>query len=81
MPEEQHKFLDQRHLDQDVARSDAFARLMDVTHKTANEATDLLWTTYHPYKLWYQFMAIGIGAAIAMVFYSIWVKKYEAPDI
>jgi proton-dependent oligopeptide transporter, POT family len=65
----------------DVPRTEAFAKLMEVTHKTATEATNLLWDAYHPYKLWYQFMAIGLAAAIGMFLYSMWVKKFEAADI
>ncbi|MBI5267886.1 MAG: hypothetical protein HY851_11705 [candidate division Zixibacteria bacterium] len=65
----------------DIQRTDAFAKLMDLTQKNATEATDLLWNTYHPYKLWYQFMGIGIAAAIGMFLYSMWVKKFEASDI
>lgn len=65
----------------DVARTGAMAKLQEVTGMNAIDATNLLWNQYHPYKLWYQFAAVGIASAIAMVFYSRWVKKFEAPDI
>ena len=65
----------------DVTRTEAFQRLTEVTGMTPQEATTLLWDAYDPYKLWYQFAAIGVAAAIGMVFYSIWIKKREAADI
>ncbi len=65
----------------DVDRTVAFKKLQEVTNLDPQAATNLLWEAYHPYKLWYQFAAIGIAAAIAMIFYARWVKKYEASDI
>ncbi|PWB75591.1 transporter [candidate division GN15 bacterium] len=65
----------------DVARTDAMAKLMEVTKMNATDATNMLWSTYHPYEVWYSFAAIGFLAAIALFFYSRWVKKYEAPDV
>ncbi|MEW6411076.1 MAG: MFS transporter [Candidatus Zixiibacteriota bacterium] len=65
----------------DVSRTDAMQKLVDITNMSHQQATDMLWSAYHPYKLWYQFAAIGIASAIAMVFYSKWVKKHEAPDV
>jgi MFS family permease len=64
-----------------VERPDAMNRLVEVTGLSHQEATTLLWNIYDPYKLWYQFAAIGIVSAIAMLFYARWVKKYEAPDV
>lgn len=66
---------------QGVDRTEAFARVMQVTGMDASQATTLLWDMYDPYKLWYQFAAIGIASAIGMYFYSKWVKKFEASDI
>lgn len=64
-----------------VDRTGAFAKLQEVLNINAVDATNLLWNTYHPYKLWYQFAAIGVASAIGIYFYSLWVKKYEAADI
>ncbi|MBU8932550.1 MAG: MFS transporter [candidate division Zixibacteria bacterium] len=65
----------------DVARTDAMTRLMTATGMDAIDTTKLLWDTYHPYELWYQFAAIGVVSAVGMLLYSAWVKKYEAPDV
>jgi hypothetical protein len=59
----------------DVARTETFAKLQEVSGLSAQQATDLLWNTYHPYKLWYQFAAVGLISAAAMIWYSWWVKK------
>ncbi|HOD66954.1 MAG TPA: MFS transporter [candidate division Zixibacteria bacterium] len=61
----------------DVARTEAFAKLQEVSGMNAQEATDALWHAYHPYKLWYQFAAVGLLSAAAMVWYSWWVKRDE----
>ncbi|MFH2050717.1 MAG: MFS transporter [bacterium] len=65
----------------DVARPEAMNKLVEVTGMDHIQATQLLWDAYDPYKLWYSFAAIGIGSAIAMLFYSMWVKKHEASDV
>lgn len=64
-----------------IDRTEAFAKLQSVLSINATDATNLLWNTYHPYKLWYQFVGIGMAAAIGIFIYSLWVKKYEAADI
>lgn len=64
-----------------VDRTVAMNKLMEVTGMTAQQATDMLWDAYHPYKLWYRFAAIGLVAAVGMLLYSRWVRKYEAPDV
>jgi len=64
-----------------VDRTEAMNKLMEVSGLNAQQATDLLWDVYHPYKLWYRFAAIGIAAAIGIFLYSRWVRKYEAPDV
>jgi len=65
----------------DVPRTDAMAKLMEVTKMNSTDATNMLWSIYHPYQLWYSFAAVGFAAAIALYFYSQWVKKYEASDV
>jgi len=64
-----------------IDRTDAMQTLVNVSGLDHIQATKLLWSTYHPYELWYPFAAIGIAAAIGMYLYSIWVRKYEAPDV
>lgn len=65
----------------DVPRPEAMARLQELTGLDPVKATTLLWDAYDPYKLWYQFAAVGILSAVGMVFYSRWIRRYEAPDI
>ena len=61
----------------EIERNEAFARLMEVTGKDAVEVTNVLWSTYHPYELWYRFAAIGIASAIGIFVYSKVVKRNE----
>ncbi|HDR04440.1 MAG TPA: MFS transporter, partial [Candidatus Marinimicrobia bacterium] len=62
---------------EEMSRPQAFDRLLSELNINAIEATQLLWQTYHPYKLWYQFALVGLASAIGIFFYSRWVKKYE----
>lgn len=64
-----------------IKRTDAISVLQTTLGKSPVEVTTLLWNTYHPYKLWYLFTAIGVVAAIGMMIYSQLAKKwanYEA---
>ena len=74
-------YLAKNHSLTDVARPEAMTKLMDITGMDAIAATNMLWHQYHPYKLWYQFAAIGIASAIGMLIYARWVKKHEAADV
>jgi POT family proton-dependent oligopeptide transporter len=64
-----------------VERTEAMAKLQDVLHLDASQATRLLWQTYHPYQLWYPFAGLGLASAIGIFFYARWARKYEAADV
>lgn len=63
-----------------IERTEAFAKMQEILHLNAVDATNLLWNTYHPYKLWYPLTLIGLASAVGILLYSIWVKKYETPE-
>jgi POT family proton-dependent oligopeptide transporter len=75
------RYLESNHGLPGVDRTVAMNKLMEVSGLSAQQATDLLWDVYHPYRIWYRFAAIGIAAAIGIFFYSRWVRKSEAPDV
>ncbi len=64
-----------------VTRTDAMVALQRSTGLDAARATQLLWDTYHPFRLWYPFAAIGIASAIGIFFYARWARKYEGADV
>ena len=64
-----------------IDRTEAMNKLVEVTGMSHQQATNMLWDAYDPYRLWYRFAAIGIVSAIGMLFYARWVRKYEAPDV
>jgi MFS family permease len=64
-----------------VERTVAMEKLQQVLGVSAAQATDLLWKTYEPWRLWIPFAAIGLAAAIGIFFYAKWAKKYEAADV
>jgi MFS family permease len=64
-----------------VERTTAMEAMQRVTSLDPGAATRLLWSTYHPYKLWYPFFVVGIASAIGIFFYAMWVRNHEAADI
>ncbi|MEZ5358144.1 MAG: MFS transporter [Candidatus Zixiibacteriota bacterium] len=60
-----------------IERTEAVVKLQEHLGINAVDVTNLLWETYHPYEIWYQFAAYGFAAAIGIFFYSKWAKKYE----
>ncbi|MCC6349589.1 MAG: MFS transporter [Candidatus Eisenbacteria bacterium] len=64
-----------------VVRTNAVEAVQKATGLDPNGATAMLWQTYHPYRVWYLFIAIGIASAIGLFFYARWVRRYEAPDV
>ena len=69
------------HFSETVSRPEAMTKLQELLGINAADATHLLWNTYHPYELWYQFAFIGFASAICIFFYAKWAKKYEAADV
>jgi len=62
---------------EDVSRNRAFSTLVELSGSSASEVTQLLWQTYHPYQLWYQFVGIGMLSAVGIFIYSRIVRKTE----
>jgi hypothetical protein len=60
-----------------IPRTEAMKTLEAALHKTPVEVTQLLWNTYQPYTLWYQFTAIGIASAVGIAIYSQMAKKWS----
>jgi POT family proton-dependent oligopeptide transporter len=65
----------------DVPRTEAMETLVRVAGSTHREMTQILWNLYHPFKVWIPFAAVGVISALAMLFYSRWVRRYEEPDV
>lgn len=74
------KYLNENFSITDIARTDAFDKLKEITGMNAVDATNMLWDAYDPYKLWFRFAAVGVVSAIAMVFYARWVKQHATAD-
>jgi len=64
-----------------VAREEALIKVQEVLHVDAAQATRVLWETYHPYRLWFPFAALGFASAVGIFFYARWARRYEAADV
>ena len=60
-----------------IERTSAVAKLQEVLGIDAVGATQLLWDTYHPYRLWYPFAAVGLASAVGILLYARWVRDQE----
>ena len=68
-------------LEAGVERTAAMEKLQQAFHLDAGAATRLLWATYHPWRLWIPFAAIGVASSIGIAIYGRWVRRYEAKDV
>jgi hypothetical protein len=64
-----------------IKREVAFAKLVDLLGKDANQVTDLLWTTYHPYKVWYTFVIIGFCSLAGILTFSQVSKRWKDMNV
>jgi len=64
-----------------IARKDAFAALVKHLGTDASSATQLLWTTYHPYQVWYPFALIGCASLLGVVAFSRASKRCADMDV
>jgi hypothetical protein len=61
-----------------VDRTKAFETLCTTLHLDAAAGTRLLWATYHPWRVWVPFAAVGILSAAGIWIYARWVSADEA---
>lgn len=64
-----------------VVRTNAMEAMQRASGLDPVAATSMLWSTYHPYRVWYLFVGVGVASAIGLFLYARWVRKYEAADI
>jgi MFS family permease len=60
-----------------VKRTEAMAKLQEVTGLDSIAATQTLWDTYHPHLIWIPFAGIGVVAAIALYIFGQKAKKWS----
>jgi MFS family permease len=60
-----------------VKRTEAMAKLQEVTGLDSTAATQLLWDTYHPHYIWIPFACIGVVAAVALYIFGQKAKKWS----
>lgn len=63
-----------------VKRTEAMARLQEITGLDPVAATQKLWDVYHPHYVWLPFAAIGVVAAIALWIFGRMARKWKDMD-
>ena len=64
-----------------VKRTAAFETLTQVLGRDASGVTDLLWTTYHPYEVWYWFSGIGLLSFAGVLAFARVSKRWKDLDV
>lgn len=64
-----------------VDRKDAFATLVKVTGEDASAVNRMLWSTYHPYTIWYVFAAVGLCSLAGMLVFSRMSRRWKDMDV
>lgn len=60
-----------------IKRTEAMARLMELTGLGYTDATKMLWDTYHPHYIWLAFAAVGIVCAISLAIFARMAKRWN----
>jgi len=64
-----------------IKRTEAMAKLQEVTGLDPVAATQLLWDTYHPHvHVWVPFAAIGLVAAVALWIFGRMARRWKDMD-
>ncbi len=64
-----------------VKRTEAVAKLGEVLGTDAQGVTDLLWTSYHPYRIWYFFAAVGFASLVGMITFGRFARRWKEMDV
>ncbi|MBS2017037.1 MAG: MFS transporter [Deltaproteobacteria bacterium] len=64
-----------------IKRTAAAEELGKVLGQDANQISDLLWTTYKPYHVWYWFSAVGVVSLIGLVAFSQASKRWKDMNV
>jgi len=60
-----------------VRRTEAMAKLQEITGLDPVGATRMLWDTYHPHIVWVPFAVIGIAAAFALWIFGRMARRWS----
>jgi hypothetical protein len=64
-----------------VKRTAAAQTLVDYLHQDARAVSDLLWDTYHPYKVWFPLAAIGFASLVGILVFARMSKRWKDMDV
>jgi proton-dependent oligopeptide transporter, POT family len=60
-----------------VPRTDAMQKLQEITGMDPAAATQMLWNTYSPQRVWIPFLAIGVLAAVGLWIFGQRAKRWK----
>ena len=64
-----------------VKRTIATQALADHLHLSLGQVNELLWSTYHPYSVWYPFAAVGFVSMLGMIAFSRASRRWATHDV
>lgn len=64
-----------------VKRTVALETLAKVLGTDAQGATQILWDSYHPYRIWYFFAAVGFASLLGMLVFGRLARRWKEMDV
>jgi MFS family permease len=64
-----------------VERKEAVATLSQVIGQDARQINQLLWDTYHPYYVWYPFVAVGLCSLVGVLLFARASKRWSDMNV
>ena len=65
--------LDMPSISKSFTQNDYFKKAAELLHTDQHGLTQMLWNSYHPYRIWILFSAIGVATIIALFLYNRFV--------
>jgi MFS family permease len=64
-----------------VDRNQAATTLAQVLGQDAHQVNQLLWDTYHPYRIWYLFACVGLCSLIGIIVFAQLSKRWKDMNV
>ena len=73
--------IDMPVISKDFTKNDYFILASEKLNMSQNEMTKLMWDTYHPNKIWYVIVGIGVVTILALYIYDRLVVRPKEKEM